>query len=377
MDQFVCVCQFSLLQPNSVAKKICNTYITSMGKFRVKPTVHDIARVAQVSLATVDRVLNARSGVRQKTVDKVNDAIRDLGYVRDTTAANLARQRQYRFAFVLPDGASQFMDTIKSALHDAYASQIADRVALNIIAVPTHDPYALVRHLRVLDLTQLDGIALVVPETPQIRDFVARLKQAGVAVIAVASDLPNSARDFFVGIDSVSAGRTAGLLMAKFARSEGEILVVSNSLRSRDSLERRLGFDQVLQESAAHLTVLPTLESHDDAVRMEDLVYRMLLRKPHLVGLYSMGTGNLSVLRALRRSARSADMSVIVHELTPPTRAGLLANEIDAVIAQNVGHLVRSALRVLRNLSDVAPIFEPQERVRIEILMRENLQDFH
>ena len=56
----------------------------------VKPTVHDIAREAGVSLATVDRVLNARPGVRQITVARVQEAIRSLGYVRDLTAANLA-----------------------------------------------------------------------------------------------------------------------------------------------------------------------------------------------------------------------------------------------------------------------------------------------
>jgi LacI family transcriptional regulator len=340
-----------------------------------RPTVHDIAREAGVSLATVDRVLNARSGVRAKTIARVNDAIQRLGYIRDTSAANLARQRQYTFGFVLPEGPSQFVDAIRAALRDAYAAQIADRVVLRLMAVPANEPHTIVRTLRSHDVQGLDGVALMVPETPQVRDAVARLKRGGTPVIALASDLPNSPRDFFVGIDSVAAGRTSALLMGKFARNSGEILVVTNSMRARDSLERRLGFDQVIQSDFPHLSVLPSLESFDDPARMEDLVLGMLLRKPRLVGLYSMGSGNLAVLRALRRSARRADLAVIMHELTPPTRAGLLSNEIDAVIAQNVGHLVRSALRVLRNLSDRLPIFEPQERLRTEIVLRENLPD--
>jgi LacI family transcriptional regulator len=53
-----------------------------------KPTVNDIAREAGVSLATVDRVLNARPGVRARTINAVNDAISRLGYVRDMAAAN-------------------------------------------------------------------------------------------------------------------------------------------------------------------------------------------------------------------------------------------------------------------------------------------------
>ena len=59
----------------------------------MKPTVHDIARLAGVSLATVDRVLNGRPGVRSVTRERVNEAIASLGYVRDLAAANLAKGR--------------------------------------------------------------------------------------------------------------------------------------------------------------------------------------------------------------------------------------------------------------------------------------------
>ena len=321
----------------------------------------------------MDRVLNGRSGVRRATIDRVTAAIERIGYVRDTSAANLARQRQYAFAVVLPEGPSLFVESIRAALREAYSSQLADRVVLRVVSVPPQDPHGVVRTLKALDLGALDGIALMVPETPQVRDAVARIRQAGLAVVTFASDLPSAPRDFFVGIDNVKAGRTAALLMGKFLRRDGEILVVTNSIRARDSLERRLGFDAVMQRDFPHLTVLPTLESFDDPERMEETVLGQLIRRPRLVGIYSMGSGNQFVRSALRRSARGAELSVVVHELTPPTRAGLLAGEIDAVISQNVGHLVRGTLRVLRSLSDGVPIFEAQERIRIDILLRENL----
>jgi len=49
----------------------------------MRPTVHDIAAAAGVSLATVDRVLNQRPGVRLVTREKVEAAIRQIGYIRD------------------------------------------------------------------------------------------------------------------------------------------------------------------------------------------------------------------------------------------------------------------------------------------------------
>ncbi|MEO1329846.1 MAG: LacI family DNA-binding transcriptional regulator [Pseudomonadota bacterium] len=338
-----------------------------------RPTVHDIAKEAGVSLATVDRVLNARPGVREKTAAKVQAAVDRLGYIRDASAANLARQRQYKFAFVLPEGPSQFTDTLKAALKETYASQIADRVSVKIVGVPTHDAHAIVRSLRSLDPKRLDGVAIMVPETPQVRDAIHRLKDEGLAVVALASDLPNSARDHFVGINNIAAGRTAGLLMGRFIGASGEVLVVTNSLRSRASLERRLGFDEVMAGDFPKAAVLPTIESYDDSRRMEEIVLEVIMRRPRLAGVYSMGFGNRTLLSALRRGGALDDLAVIAHEVTPVTRQALQRDEISAVITQNVGHLVRSALRVLRSLCDAMPIFDAQERIRIEVVLRENL----
>ena len=47
----------------------------------MRPTVHDIAATAGVSLATVDRVLNGRPGVRAVTRRKVEAAIDSLSHV--------------------------------------------------------------------------------------------------------------------------------------------------------------------------------------------------------------------------------------------------------------------------------------------------------
>ncbi|MBB3064363.1 LacI family DNA-binding transcriptional regulator [Limibacillus halophilus] len=338
-----------------------------------KPTVHDIAKESGVSLATVDRVLNERPGVREVTIAKVLAAVERLGYVRDTYAANLARKRQYHLAFVLPEGPSQFVDTLTAALREAYGSQVADRILLEIVYVATHDPHQIVRSLQALNTSELDGVAIMAPETPQVRDAIARLKGDGLAVVALVSDLPNSTRDYFVGVNSVAAGRTAGLLMGRFIAESGEILVVTNSIRSRDSLERRLGFGDVMASEFPHLTVLPSVESFDDRRRMEDVVGQVVLSRPNIVGVYSMGSGNRPLLSALRKSGRLGGLVVIAHELTETTRQALQDDEIAAVINQNVGHLARSAIRVLRALCDSVAIFEAQERVRIEVVLRENL----
>lgn len=338
-----------------------------------RPTVNDIAQAAGVSLATVDRVLNARPGVRAQTVARVTEAIDRLGYVRDVAAANLARQRRYQVAFVLPEGGSQFLDALRQAVGEAAGMARHDRTAVQVLGFPPEDPHALAALLDGLARTgELDGVAIMAPETPPLRDAIRRLKAAGVAVAALVSDLPNTARDHFVGVDNVAAGRTAGVLMGRFlGPAGGRVMVFASSMLLRDSLERRLGFDSVLSRDFAGVEALPSLEGHDDPAVIARVVAAQLAAFPDIAGVYALGTGVRALTAALRAAPRRP--VVIAHDLTGHSRAALLSGEIDAVITQNLGHIARSALRVLRAKRDGAAIDPAQERIRIEIVIRENL----
>jgi LacI family transcriptional regulator len=339
-----------------------------------RPTVHDIAREAGVSLATVDRVLNARPRVREQSVKAVQTAVEKLGYVRDVSAANLAKRREYRFAFVIPDNKIQFTATIRDALTDVIRMPSPDRVMVETILAPTDDPNATARILLGLVDAQYHGVAIMCPETPQVRDAVTRLKQAGLAVVAIVSDLPSSARDHFVGVDNVAAGRTAGALMGRFLDMKfGKVLVISGSLTSRDSIERRFGFDSIMAEQFSTLNVLPTIESRNDSHRLIAIVRQVLTVHKDIIGIYALGSGNAAILDVLRATDTIRNATVIMHELTPVTRAALEAEEVDVVIMQDVGHIIRSAIRVLRAHLDKTEIVESQETIRIEIVMRENL----
>jgi LacI family transcriptional regulator len=341
-----------------------------------RPTVHDIAREAGVSLATVDRVLNARPRVRESSIKLVQDAVEKLGYVRDVSAANLAKRKEYRFAFVIPDASGQFVETIRSVLVNLKHVPGPDRIAVDMISAPAEDPGATARILAGLHDASFDGVAVMCPETPQIRDAVTRLKQAGKAVVALVSDLPSSERDHFVGVDNIAAGRTAGALMGRFlGNRNGKVLVVSGSLASRDSMERRFGFDSILSERFACIEVLPTLESGGNQSRLTSIIKQAMFAQKEILGVYALGAGNAEILDALRATGRIGQCKVIMHELTETTRAALEAEEIDAVIMQNVGHLVRSSIRVLRAYVDKLPIHDGQEKIRIEIVMKENIVD--
>ncbi len=338
------------------------------------PTINDIARVAQVSLATVDRVLNARPGVREKTVEKVNKAIADLGYVRDTAAANLARGRVYNFVFILPSNHNEFLSSLETQIEQLNQSVRHERTRLTFVRVAAFDPVALANALEEIDTSRVDGVAIFGPETPSVRDSIAQLKANGVTVVSLVADIPSSERDYYVGIDNIAAGRTAAQLLGRFiGPRSGSIVVLTGSMLARDHLERRLGFDEVMARDFPNLKVLASLEGRDDPQLIERLIPNTLEDNDDIIGIYSSAAGNEGLLNHFKSNQESTRPVVIAHELTPLSRGALADQLFDAVISQDSGHLVRSAVRIMRAKVDHVPINAAQERIRIDIYLKENM----
>ncbi|MEO1537974.1 MAG: LacI family DNA-binding transcriptional regulator [Pseudomonadota bacterium] len=337
------------------------------------PTVNDIARVAGVSLATVDRVLNARPGVRSQTIEKVNRAIAELGYVRDTAAANLARKRLYRLCFIVPESTNEFMIALSSAIAEQGAKLVHQRTTLQSVSVPPFDPRAVVDALDALDPETTDGVAVIGVETPSVRDAVKRVRAKGIAVVALVSDLPSSERDHFVGIDNIAAGRTAARLMGRFIRREGRVLVITGSRLARDHLERRKGFDALMAEEFPNLEVVASIEGRDDPELIREMLPDIFAAYPDLRGIYSSAAGNPGLIHFLQTTGPHDDLAVVAHELTPASHTALEAGTFDAIINQDTGHIVRSATRLLRATLDRVPFDDTQERIRIDIYLKENL----
>lgn len=340
----------------------------------MKPTVHDIAALAGVSLATVDRVLNGRAGVRAVTRDRVEAAVAELGFVRDVAAANLAKSRVYNFAFIIPANDNSFMISLRSEVESVRRWAARDRISIRLMDVPAFDAQALAKALDVVREEEMDGVAFVAVDHPLVRETLERLVEDGLAAVTVVSDLVNSPRAHYAGIDNLAAGRTAATLLGRFLGGrQGSILPVAGSLQVQDHRERLEGFQAVLQERFPGRTILPVVEGRDDPALVERLVSGAASDFPQLAGIYSFGAGNRGLIRAQSAFAQERRPVAVAHELTSVTRAGLLSGHIDAVLNQDAGHEVRSAIRVLKAKADGASVVVAQERIRIDIFLKENL----
>ncbi|MEQ8392509.1 MAG: LacI family DNA-binding transcriptional regulator [Thalassospira sp.] len=340
----------------------------------MRPTTKDLAKAAGVSLATIDRVLNGRTGVRQKTVDAVNEAIVRIGFERNQVAATLARQKGYRFGFVVPRSGDEFLDVIVKHISEFDQASRAEMIQTKIVRIDEHDPHRAAKTLSRLSSDEYDGIAIMAPETPQIRDALHRMRERGIQTVAFISNQQEEDSQSFVGIDNVAAGATAGRLMARFlGQTSGSILVLAETMQSRDSLERRLGFDQVISPDYQQFHALPTLETHGYPDRTNLVLKNAFAAHKDIVGLYIMGSEARVAIEFARKLHGDGKLITVAHERTPSTEQALRENTLDALINQDPGHIVRSAVRTLRAKCENRETLASQERIRIEILIAENL----
>jgi LacI family transcriptional regulator len=152
----------------------------------------------------------------------------------------------------------------------------------------------------------------------------------------------------------------------------GKVLVVAGSMTLSDHMDRAAGFAEVIKAEFPDLEIVGPVETNDDAELVKQEVNRALATHPDIFAVYNLGAGNRGLIEALP-AHRSRKLSVVVHELTANSRRALNDGLIDAVLNQDCGHEVRSAIRVLKARADGLDPLSAQERIRLDIFLKDNL----
>jgi len=332
----------------------------------MRTTITEIAQRAGVSPATVDRVLNARSGVRARTRDIVLSVAQELGYFGPEAAGPNAA---IRMDFVLPAGPNSFMRNLRNRLIDE--GDLRGEVALRIHDIQDWRGDRILRKLDELR-GRTDAVGIIAPDRPDVREALNLLARDGVKIATLVSDIPSVDKVGFVGVDNRAAGRLAGLLMGRLlppgTRQDIALFVGSRAYRGHE--EREMGFRSILAEEFPDLQVSAYAEVGDDRDRAHAEMAR-ILAAGRVAGVYNIGSGNQGIARALREAHLAGPTVFIGHDLTDATRLMLLDRTMDAVIDQNQRVEAREVVRLLA--SAVRGTRESEYPPRLQVVFRENI----
>jgi LacI family gluconate utilization system Gnt-I transcriptional repressor len=207
-----------------------------------RPTIRDVSRLAGVSRMTVSRVIRNLDLVQERTRDRVNKAIADLGYVPDRTAGSLSTRRSGFIALILP--------TLTNANFAAVAHGLTEALRqVDYHLLIAYTDYSLEESDRQLrNLLERRPEAIVITGAVHRRAAARMLLAAGIPVIEIA-DLPRQPIEHAVGFSNYEAGRTAARYLIKkgFQRIGAVASAYEGDTLDQRGEERMRGFEDELR----------------------------------------------------------------------------------------------------------------------------------
>jgi LacI family transcriptional regulator len=254
-------------------------------------TISDVSTAAQVSAATVSRVLNGTAKVAPQLVERVHDAVRELGYRPNAAAQGLARGEWGTIGVLVPDLANPYFPEVLKAV-----SAVARAHGRRMMVMESDEDPALEYEL-VEDLMRCcDGVLLASPRMPraELVDLLGRDHPMVLFNRVVAgARVPSISVDFTGGMTQV-CGHLAQLGHRRAAYLGGPPASWGNDERVRAfEAARAFGLEVTVVEcggstsQAGYDALAAVLESDATAV----LAYNDLVALGAIARLRELGVG--------------------------------------------------------------------------------------
>jgi len=341
-------------------------------------TIADLARESQVSVSTIDRILNGRSTVKPATVDHVLATAERIGF-RGIGAIRSRRECETpvrNFGFLLNGRERNFY------------KGLAIRLNAELAAQPTFVGRCVIRHLDDLDaeraaaaLMELgetcDAIGCITLDHPLINLAVDTLAARGVRVVSMLSDISADGRSGFIGANDWKLGRSAGWFIQRLSRTPGKVAIMLGSERYLCQQSQATSLRSYLESHAPQFKVVAMPASGEQDGQAEQIATAFLETAPDLAAIFVAGGGLEGVIRAIRRrqdaSGGARRFLVIGTELTDATRGALAEGWLDMILAHPVDRVAAETVRNLVRMLDQSEAAPRLHRtVPFEVLIGEN-----
>jgi LacI family transcriptional regulator len=321
-------------------------------------TLMDVAQHCGVSRATVSLVLNDSPLVAAKTRDRVRQAMTELGYVYNRSAASLRTQHSDAIGVVLTNITNPYFAEFATGVQDVLTSS----AAVPLLAVSGEDRELQHRLVKSLVERNVDGIVLIPAHGTTPNDLPDLL---GTPLVLMARRLNGMDVDY-VGAQNRDGGYTA----AEHLYSHGcrRIAFVGGYADSSARDERAAGVEEFLNEHGLTLNSDRSVVCEPARPQAREAAMRLLSTDPEVDGIVCFSdVVAFGVLDALADMGRGVGSDVRVIGFDDVHEAGLNRPSLSsvAVPARETGR--RAAQLVLeRAVGSTEPIVREEFPVKLE-----------
>ncbi|WP_075980349.1 LacI family DNA-binding transcriptional regulator [Bacillus massilinigeriensis] len=204
-----------------------------------KPNIQDVARLANVSIATVSRVINNQGGVRRGTEEKILKAIKELGYIRNAAARTMKRKETKTIGVIVPDIKNPFFPQVMAGIEQ----NAREKDYFTILSSTNESPIIEERIVQNFIERGVDGV--IITTANEDGDHLRLLQEQNIPVVAV----DRSIRSFEV--DTVLVDNVKGAYQAVqhlILQGHQKIAIICGPQNTTPGMERFQGYKKALED---------------------------------------------------------------------------------------------------------------------------------
>lgn len=343
--------------------------------------IKEIAKKANVSIATVDRVIHKRGGVALKTKERILEIIKEFNYQPNILASRLSSTKTYSLAILIPQVSenTDFWAAPYQGVRKAQSEigQFGIDVKTYFYRLSVKSSFSEQASLLLAD--KPDGVLVAPLFIPEATELSRKLAEAEIPYVYIDTNIPNQRNISYIGPHIYHSGFVAGQLALYGIRENGgEMLVVNYTSINNDGQhikEIERGFVDYLSETNPSVTV-NSLNFHGrEAETMESDLARYLIDNPQIEGVFVTNSRVFKIAEVLKRLDMD-DKILIGFDNIDENIKGLKDDVIDFLICHKPEE---QGYRGVINLYQYILLTHKIEKIQympIDILTKENC-DFY
>lgn len=342
-----------------------------------KPTIKDVALMANVSIGTVDRVLHKRGRVSKNTEQKVVKILKKLNYEPNIIARSLVMYKNYSVALLIPN--HQEDEYWQRAVEDLESIKKKSEQK-GLMIQPYYFSTETGRSFEQCGLEILqskpDGVIMAPVFLREGMALYKKLCVLSIPVIMFDTTLPDVEPLSIIGIDSYQSGRVAAELMSLTVHGKGKFAIlhfVQELVNAPQMGERERGFISFLEEEGQGREYIVRVLSNKQQCYKKELTD--LLENENISSIF-VSTSKAHRVGSFLQENSIHGMTLIGYDLTSKNIRLLKSGYISFLINENPGRQVEQSITRFSNYLVYKESVDSKRLFPIEIITRTNLETY-
>ncbi|WP_212003544.1 substrate-binding domain-containing protein [Chitinophaga sp. HK235] len=339
--------------------------------------VKEIARRANVAIATVDRVIHNRPGVSLKTKNKIEQIIQELNYQPNILARRLASRKVLRLATLIPKVSSEETDfwTLPLAGIQKAEEEIKPfGVKIEPYYFDLNDRKSFVKTTKKMLKDPADGILLAPSFIEESISFIRSCSKLNIPYVFINSDIPQQESLCYIGPDLFRSGYQAGQLFHYCTPRNSGILVLNISREIEDHhhlLRKEEGLRAYFKDSKRPVIKCDIRQTDQHSIEKE--LSKVLQQHHGIKAIFVTNSRVAAVSHYLEKKGKK-DTLLIGYDFTQENVSRLDQGHIDFLICQQPQEQgYRGIMALYQSLVLKVPV-EKTHFMPIDIITKENHQ---